>query len=47
MDAKEIIARRVALELRDGMLVNLGIGLPTCRFPLRFDPGFPLRTDPA
>ncbi|MGJ0504137.1 MAG: 3-oxoacid CoA-transferase subunit B [Methylocystis sp.] len=29
MDPKEIIARRVALELRDGMLVNLGIGLPT------------------
>lgn len=29
MEAKEIIARRVALELRDGMLVNLGIGLPT------------------
>ncbi|MGJ0394649.1 MAG: 3-oxoacid CoA-transferase subunit B [Methylocystis sp.] len=29
MDAKEIIARRVAQELRDGMLVNLGIGLPT------------------
>jgi acetate CoA/acetoacetate CoA-transferase beta subunit len=29
MDAKEIIARRVALELRDGTLVNLGIGLPT------------------
>lgn len=29
MDAKEIIARRVALELRDHMLVNLGIGLPT------------------
>lgn len=28
MDPKEIIARRVALELRDGMLVNLGIGLP-------------------
>jgi glycosyltransferase involved in cell wall biosynthesis len=20
---------------------------PECRFPLRFDPGFPLRTDPA
>jgi acetate CoA/acetoacetate CoA-transferase beta subunit len=29
MDAKEVIARRVARELRDGMLVNLGIGLPT------------------
>ena len=29
MDAKELIARRVAQELRDGMLVNLGIGLPT------------------
>mgnify|MGYP001806865404 CR=1 FL=1 len=29
MDAKEIIARRVALELRDHSLVNLGIGLPT------------------
>ena len=29
MDAKELIARRVALELRDGTLVNLGIGLPT------------------
>jgi acetate CoA/acetoacetate CoA-transferase beta subunit len=29
MDAKEIIARRVALELKDGDLVNLGIGLPT------------------
>jgi acetate CoA/acetoacetate CoA-transferase beta subunit len=28
MDAKEIIARRVALELKDGSLVNLGIGLP-------------------
>ena len=29
MDAKERIARRVALELKSGKLVNLGIGLPT------------------
>ena len=29
MDAKEIIARRVAKELNDGDIVNLGIGLPT------------------
>ncbi|TCM76581.1 3-oxoacid CoA-transferase subunit B [Rhodovulum steppense] len=29
MDAKEIIARRVAQEVRPGMLVNLGIGLPS------------------
>jgi acetate CoA/acetoacetate CoA-transferase beta subunit len=29
MDAQEIIARRIALELRSGMLVNLGIGIPT------------------
>jgi len=29
MHAKELIARRVALELNDGDIVNLGIGLPT------------------
>ena len=29
MDPKELIARRVALELHDRTLVNLGIGLPT------------------
>lgn len=29
MDAKEIIARRVAREVCEGMLVNLGIGLPS------------------
>ncbi len=29
MDAKELIARRVALEIKAGMLVNLGIGLPS------------------
>jgi acetate CoA/acetoacetate CoA-transferase beta subunit len=29
MDPKELIARRVALEIRPGMLVNLGIGLPS------------------
>ena len=28
-DAKEIIARRVAKELKDGDVVNLGIGIPT------------------
>ena len=29
MDAQSIIARRVARELHSGMLVNLGIGIPT------------------
>lgn len=29
MGDKELIARRIAKELRDGQLVNLGIGLPT------------------
>ena len=29
MEAQEIIARRIARELRNGMLVNLGIGIPT------------------
>ena len=29
MDAEVIIAKRIALELRNGTLVNLGIGIPT------------------
>ena len=37
MDEKTIIAKRVALELKDGDLVNLGIGLPTL-VPKYMDP---------
>lgn len=29
MNPKELIARRIAMELKDGDIVNLGIGLPT------------------
>src|SRR5690242_16507004 len=29
MDAQTVIAKRIAKELRSGMLVNLGIGIPT------------------
>src|SRR5215475_2198576 len=29
MDAQTVIARRIARELQSGMLVNLGIGIPT------------------
>jgi acetate CoA/acetoacetate CoA-transferase beta subunit len=29
MDAQTVIAKRIALELHSGMLVNLGIGIPT------------------
>jgi acetate CoA/acetoacetate CoA-transferase beta subunit len=29
MDAQSIIAKRIAQELRSGMLVNLGVGIPT------------------
>src|SRR4249920_820600 len=29
MDAQTVIAKRIAQELKSGMLVNLGIGIPT------------------
>lgn len=29
LNAKELIARRIALELKDGFYVNLGVGIPT------------------
>ena len=29
MDAQTVIAKRIALELQAGTLVNLGIGIPT------------------
>ena len=38
MDSKVLIAKRVALELKDGNLVNLGIGLPTT-VPRYLSPG--------
>lgn len=49
MNAKEIIARRAARELKDGFVVNLGIGLPTlvpqylpadCQITLQSENGF-------
>jgi len=38
MDSKVVIAKRVALEMKEGNVVNLGIGLPTT-VPKYLDPG--------
>lgn len=38
MDARSIITKRIAQDFRDGMLVNLGIGLPTA-IPRFLPPG--------
>ena len=46
MDRRELIARRVALELHDNTLVNLGIGLPTLvanYVPQGYERLFPIR----